>query len=136
MHSVTADAMPAYEVTSLTPDVYEEHADGSRTPVSVSMENCREAPRGRAQVEKVLALYGQWIAERAGVDSRTFPIATTTPPIGTWTCAPKRLSGWRRAGSSFSRTRWQRAPSNSRTRRCSTSRCGRDLPIRDVVQGQ
>jgi Helicase conserved C-terminal domain len=65
VHSVNADAMPAYQVTSLTPDVYEEHADGSRTPVSVSMEELsRRSDEGRAQVEKVLSLYGQWIAER------------------------------------------------------------------------
>ncbi|MGW4336792.1 helicase-related protein [Rhodococcus koreensis] len=63
--TVTADALPAYEVTSLTPDVYEEHPDGSRTSVSVSMEELsQDSDEGRAQVEKVLALYGKWIAER------------------------------------------------------------------------
>lgn len=65
VHSVNADALPAYEVTSLTPDVYEEQADGSRTSVSVSMEELsRSSDKGRAQVEKVLSLYRQWIAER------------------------------------------------------------------------
>lgn len=65
VQSVTADAMPAYEVTSLTPDVYEEHTDGSRTSVSVSMEELsRSSDEGRAQVETVLSLYRQWIAER------------------------------------------------------------------------
>jgi hypothetical protein len=65
VHSVNADAMPAYEVTSLTPDVYEEHEDGSRTPVSVSMEELsRSSDKGRVQVEKVLSLYRQWIAQR------------------------------------------------------------------------
>lgn len=62
---VKADALPAYEVTSLTPDVYEEHSDGTRTSVSVSMEELADATAaGDAQVEKVLALYAQWISDR------------------------------------------------------------------------
>ncbi|WP_202619352.1 hypothetical protein [Ornithinimicrobium cavernae] len=64
--SVSADVLPAYEVTSLTPDVYEEHADGSRTSVSVSMKELAAASaEGDAQVEKVLGLYGKWIDDRA-----------------------------------------------------------------------
>ena len=63
--SVSADALPAYEVMSLTPDVYEYHPDGTRTPVSVSMKELSEdSAKGRAQVEKVLALYKDWIASR------------------------------------------------------------------------
>lgn len=63
--SVLADPLPAYEVTSLTPDVYEYHGDGSRTAVSVSMEALAEgSDEGSAQVEKVLTLYKQWIADR------------------------------------------------------------------------
>lgn len=62
---VAADAMPAYEVASLTPDVFEVQADGSRTPVSVSMaELAEQTPEGDAQVEKVLSLYRQWIDDR------------------------------------------------------------------------
>ncbi len=64
--SVSADALPTYEVTSLTPDVYEMRADGVRTSVSVSMKELADAsPVGVAQVEKVLALYGEWIDGRA-----------------------------------------------------------------------
>jgi hypothetical protein len=64
--SVSADALPTYEVTSLTPDVYEDHADGSRASVSVSMKELADgSSEGDAQVEKVLALYGQWIDDRA-----------------------------------------------------------------------
>lgn len=62
---VMADALPAYEVTSLTPDVVEEHPDGTRTPVSVSMEElANTTAAGDAQVEKVLELYAQWIRDR------------------------------------------------------------------------
>jgi hypothetical protein len=64
--SVSADPLPTYEVTSLTPDVYEDHADGSRASVSVSMKELADgSSEGDAQVEKVLALYGQWIDDRA-----------------------------------------------------------------------
>lgn len=63
--SVSADAMPSHEVDSLTPDVYESHADGTRTSVSVSMEElARNSSQGVTQVEKVLALYHDWIEDR------------------------------------------------------------------------
>lgn len=63
--SVTAEALPAYEATSLTPDVYEERADGSRVSVSVSMQELADAsPEGVAQVDKILALYRRWIDDR------------------------------------------------------------------------
>lgn len=63
---VEAEALPAYEVTSLTPDVYEEHADGTRTPVSVSMEElAKNTATGDTQVDKVIELYAQWIDDRA-----------------------------------------------------------------------
>lgn len=63
---VAADALPTYEVTSLTPDVFEENADGTRTSVSVSMKELSEnTALGHQQVEKVLALYAEWIDDRA-----------------------------------------------------------------------
>ena len=65
VESVTADPFPAHEVTSLTPDVYEEQPDGTRIPVSVSMKALSErSEEGVAQVEKVLSLYRQWIEGR------------------------------------------------------------------------
>lgn len=70
VQSVKADPLPAYEVTSLTPDVVEEHPDGTRTPVSVSMEELANATvAGDAQVAKVLELYTHWINDRkASID--------------------------------------------------------------------
>jgi len=63
--SVGAEPMPAYEATGLTPDVFEENSDGSRTPVSVSMEELSNATEaGQEQVEKVLSLYRRWIQRR------------------------------------------------------------------------
>ncbi|MFJ6837574.1 helicase-related protein [Streptomyces sp. NPDC091209] len=77
---VEADTMPAYEVASLTPDVYEVHQDGSRTSVSVSMaELAKQTPEGDAQVEKVLSLYREWIEQREAsihdLDKRFHPAA-------------------------------------------------------------
>ncbi|MER5699312.1 helicase-related protein [Streptomyces mirabilis] len=77
---VEADAMPAYEVASLTPDVYEVHQDGSRTSVSVSMaELAEQTSEGDAQVEKVLRLYREWIERREAsihdLDKRFHPAA-------------------------------------------------------------
>lgn len=64
--SVSADALPTHEVTSLTPDVYETQADGVRNPVSVSMKELADASSaGDAQVKKILALYEEWIDDRA-----------------------------------------------------------------------
>ena len=123
VHSVNADALPAYEVTSLTPDIYEEQADGSRTSVSVSMEELsRSSDEGRTQVEKVLSRSATQAHQNAERRLRISPIATARPPLATWAFAPKHSSGWRRVGNWFGRTHWQRAHSSSRTRRCSTSR--------------
>ena len=73
--SVSADALPAHEVRSLTPDVYEYHPDGTRTTVSVSMKELSEnSDEGRAQVAKVLELYKEWIAtQRASIPDLPTP---------------------------------------------------------------
>lgn len=71
--AVRAVALPAYEVVSLTPNIYltEEsgkdllNADGERQSVTVSMYALSEGtPEGREQVETVLRLYGEWIEAR------------------------------------------------------------------------
>ncbi|TVT52287.1 helicase [Amycolatopsis rhizosphaerae] len=71
--SVRAVAMPAYEVVSLTPNIYlaDEDgnylldADGERRSVTVSMKALADGnDEGREQVETVLRLYGEWIADR------------------------------------------------------------------------
>jgi hypothetical protein len=62
---VKAETMPAYEVTSLTPDVFEVHADGSRVPVSVSMDElAKGSDAGANQIEKLIQLYEDWITAR------------------------------------------------------------------------
>ena len=68
-----AVAMPAYEVVSLTPNIYLKDKggqflldrEGKRRVLTVSMrELADDTAEGREQVEKVLQLYAEWIAER------------------------------------------------------------------------
>lgn len=63
---VVAQPLPAYEVVSLTPDVYVHLPDGSRETVTVSMsELANGSELGRQQVSTVLRLYEEWITDRA-----------------------------------------------------------------------
>ena len=74
--AVWAEPLPAYEVVSLTPNVYRTAPDGSRQPVTVSMEELANgSDEGRQQVETVLRLYGEWIADREA------EIAGLPPPL-------------------------------------------------------
>jgi hypothetical protein len=60
-----AEPLPAYEVTSLTPNIYVTDAAGNRTPLTVSMAALATgSTAGRQQVETVLRMYGEWIAEQ------------------------------------------------------------------------
>ena len=62
---VRAEPLPAYEVTSLTPNVYVTDRAGNRSAVTVSMAALAEgSPEGRDQVEAVLALYEDWIKQQ------------------------------------------------------------------------
>ena len=76
---VRAVALPAYEVVSLTPNVYLTDgqgnyvldADGARQAVTVGMKELAEGTQaGREQVETVLTLYADWIeARRVEIES-------------------------------------------------------------------
>ncbi|MEI2638741.1 MAG: hypothetical protein V9F03_07065 [Microthrixaceae bacterium] len=60
-----SEPLPAYEVVSLTPDIYVTGNDGKRKPVAVSMAALAAGSgEGDEQVERVLALYGAWIEEQ------------------------------------------------------------------------
>lgn len=62
---VIAEPMPAYEVVSLTPNVYVTRPDGTRAAVTVSMDElAKGSDLGTQQVETVLRLYEEWIADR------------------------------------------------------------------------
>ncbi|WP_338178607.1 helicase-related protein [Candidatus Dormiibacter inghamiae] len=63
--AVRADPLPAYEVPSLTPDVFETLATGERRPVQVSMGALANGdPEGQQQLEMVFTLYADWVAQR------------------------------------------------------------------------
>ncbi|WP_082911841.1 helicase-related protein [Enteractinococcus helveticum] len=66
-------ALPAYQVVSLTPNIYltdengnyQLDSSGKRQAVTVSMKELADGSEtGDAQVESVLRLYGEWIAAR------------------------------------------------------------------------
>lgn len=70
---VRAEALPAFEVVSLTPNIYLTDEDGNfclssegkRQTVTVSMKELAEGTvEGQTQVETVLRLYGTWIDDR------------------------------------------------------------------------
>jgi hypothetical protein len=62
---VRADPLPAYEVVSLTPDVYVTNDSGLRERVTVSMAALADGSQvGRDQVETVLHLYDEWIVRQ------------------------------------------------------------------------
>lgn len=79
---VQATALPAYEVVSLSPNVYLTDDDGNlvldgegrRQPVAVSMAELASCSKdGIAQVELVLGQYEQWIVRREAEISDLLP---------------------------------------------------------------
>lgn len=62
---VRAEPMPAYEVVSLTPNVYITEADGTWRSVTVSMKALADgSDEGSQQVNTVLRLYDEWISKQ------------------------------------------------------------------------
>lgn len=62
---VGGDPLPAYEVVSLTPNIYVMDEHGVRSPVTVSMSALAGGdPEGADQVERVIALYDAWVGEQ------------------------------------------------------------------------
>ena len=123
--AVRAAPMPAYEVPSLTPNVYVAEPDGNRRPVLVSMRALADGTaEGRAQVETVLSLYDSWIAEReaeiGSLIERFRPAATRHMELCRNALARMR-AGWQMIADTRSRL----ALSASPMKRCSTSSCDR-----------
>lgn len=74
--SVASDPLPAFEVMSLTPNIYLRDANGvylldesgNRIPVTVSMnELAKQTDAGREQVEQVIRLYEEWIGHQTSL---------------------------------------------------------------------
>lgn len=88
---VRAEPLPAYEVVSLTPNVYLRDGAGARVAVTVSMEElANETAVGRDQVETVLrrasTRSGSQPATRRSLTCRP---AFKPPPTSTWSVAAK-----------------------------------------------
>lgn len=102
---VVAEPLPAYEVVSLTPNVHITGPDGTRKAVTVSMDElARGSELGNQQVETVLRLYGEWIAERDA------EIADLPPQFHE---AAHRHMGEARGALERMRSGWALATSNS-----------------------
>lgn len=100
---VRSTPMPAYEVVSLTPNVYVTDASGQRTSVMISMEAlARNTGQGREQVETVLRLYDEWITEQEGLVSSLLPRFRRAAARHMELCRSaleRMLTGWRMVGS-------------------------------------
>lgn len=108
---VRAVALPAYEVVSLTPNIYLTDDDGNyqldsggnRQPVTVSMKNLADGTaEGKAQVESVLRLYGEWIdARTAEIDDlpERFRNAARRHMALAGTALDRMRTGWQLVGS-------------------------------------
>ena len=108
---VRAVALPAYEVVSLTPNIYltDEsgnyllNADGERQAVTVSMKELADGTAaGQAQVETVLRLYRSWIdgrkAEIDDLPERFRPAARRHMELAD-TALSRMKTGWDLVGS-------------------------------------
>ncbi|SCG38445.1 helicase-related protein [Micromonospora coxensis] len=133
---VRADPLPAYEVVSLTPDIYLTDESGKRVRVSVSMaELAMGSATGRSQVETVLALYGDWInrqeAEIPGLlprfrDAARRHVRLCREALG------RMRTGWKLVGSNPLAERAFRLANEAMLFQQVRSR----LPLRDVERGR
>lgn len=100
---VATEAMPAYEVESLTPDIFTTDEAGNRVPVVVSMrELALGSTTGSTQVEKVIHLYEEWIkAQEAAIPELPIRMHTAAEKhICEARTALRRIrEGWKLVGS-------------------------------------
>jgi hypothetical protein len=108
---VRAVALPAYEVVSLTPNIYLTddqgnyllNGEGERQSVTVSMRELADgSAAGDGQVATVLRLYGKWIADRnAEIDNlpvRLHPAARRHMELAE-SALVRMKAGWAMVGS-------------------------------------
>lgn len=115
--SVEAVALPAYEVASLTPNIYRTDGqsnyvldgEGSRQPITVGMQELAGGTaEGARQVETVLCLYESWIADRrAEIDDlplRLQPAAHRHMELAEYALSRMR-TGWALVGTDSTASR-------------------------------
>jgi hypothetical protein len=141
---VEAVSLPAYEVVSLTPNVYwtDEQGnylldeEGRRQAITVSMnELAQGTDEGNQQVETVLRLYGEWIAARtseiADLPERFRPAAARHMQLAG--DALKRMrEGWALVGSDLTATRAFRWANEAMLYQQVRS----NFPLREVERGK
>lgn len=141
---VKAVALPAYEVVSLTPNVYRTDAQGNylldaedqRQAVTVSMKELADGTdEGKQQVETVLRLYGEWIAARTSeiddLPERFRPAAARHMKLAG--DALKRMQeGWALVGSDSTATRAFRWANEAMLYQQVRS----NFPLREVERGK
>ena len=132
---VSAEPLPAYEITSLTPNVYVTDEAGNRTPVTVSMAALAEGSRkGREQVESVLALYEEWIKQQEALIPDLLPRFQEAASRHMTLCRDtldRMHTGWQLVGSSPIAKRAFQLASQAMLLQQVRSR----LPLREVERG-
>ncbi|MEH3131081.1 MAG: hypothetical protein PGN27_14110 [Mycolicibacterium neoaurum] len=141
---VKAVALPAYEVVSLTPNIYRTDkqgsylmdAEGNRQAVTVSMKELADATEvGKQQVEDVLRLYREWIAARTSeIDDlpQRFRRAATKHVQLAGEALKRMQEGWALVGSDLNATRSFRWANEAMLYQQVRS----NFPLREVERGK
>ncbi len=133
---VRAEPLPAYEVVSLTPDVYVSDEAGRRIAVTVSMAALAEGSKeGRDQIEKVLALYDRWIKEQEALVVSLPPRFQAAALRHMALCREaldRMRTGWRLVGSNLIAQRAFQLANQAMLSQQIRSR----LPLREVERGR
>lgn len=141
---VRAVALPAYEVVSLTPNIYLANEDGSyrldsegqRQAVTVSMKALADGTaEGHAQVETVLRLYNEWIdARSAEIDDlpKRFRSAARRHMALAETALDRMKTGWQLVGSNQTAQQAFRWANEAMLHQQVRS----NLPLREVERGK
>lgn len=132
---VRAEPLPAYEVVSLTPNVYMTDNAGNRTAITVSMAALAEGTHeGSDQVETVLSLYDAWLREQEALIPDLLPRFQDAARLHMTRCrdALERMrTGWALVGSSPVAQRAFRLANQAMLYQQVRSR----LPLREVERG-
>lgn len=133
---VRAESLPAYEVVSLTPDVYVKDAGGKRIAVTVSMKALADGDQaGSSQVETVLRLYEEWISDQEALVENLLPRFQPAARRHMTQCrnALERMrAGWALVGSNTLAQTAFRLANEAMLYQQVRSR----LPLRDVERGR
>lgn len=133
---VRAESMPAYEVVSLTPNVFITDASGARSSVTVSMKDLADGTSdGQQQVELVLHLYDEWITHQENLISGLLPRFRDAASRHMALCRAsleRMRAGWQLVNSDPVAERAFRLANEAMLYQQLRSR----LPLREVIRGK